>query len=189
MKSGSQICWILFASSLPGWAHRSSHARSAFTIHRLKIGRECRRDLGVRAIRNGQLFEKDVEREVFLFEKRDMLFEEHAQVMARPLRQGLLAIAAKRLFGSFQKRSARREEHARDNAADDGAVKTFVVREIGEHWIGATSGKSELDRTFAEPFFQLIEVEIEQGARFTDNNHRLGIHAATCLDPEIFGVV
>ena len=72
-------------------------------------------------------------------------------------------IAIECLFGSFQKRTARREEHARNNAADDRAVKTLVVGEIGEYRIGATSGKSELDRTFAESLFQFIEVEIEHG--------------------------
>src|SRR4030095_14611216 len=76
-----------------------SHARSAFTIDRVKIGRECRRDLSVRAIRDGQLLEQDGESEVLLFEKRDMFFQEHAEVMARPLRQGLISITLQRLFG------------------------------------------------------------------------------------------
>ena len=90
-----------------------------------------------------------------------MLFEEHADVMARPLGQGLLAVATQGLLGSFQKRATRREEHPGHNAADNGAVETLVVREIGEHRIRATPGKSELDRAFAEPFFQLVEVEIK----------------------------
>lgn len=46
-----------------------------------------------------------------------MLFEEHAQVMASPLRERLFAKTAERLFGRFQKRAAGREEHARNNAA------------------------------------------------------------------------
>src|SRR5204863_8945775 len=104
------------------------------------------------------------EREVFLFEKGDMLFKEHPQVMARPLRQRLLAITSQGFFGSFYQRPAGGEEHARHNAADDGAVKLFVVRQLRQHRISATSRKSDLDRTFAQPSFQLIEVEIEYRA-------------------------
>ncbi len=101
----------------------------------------------------------------------------------------LLVIAAERLVGSFQKRTARREEHARDDAANDGAVKTFVVSEIGEHRVGATSRKRELDRTFAESAFQLIEIEIEQRARIADDDNRLWFHSGARLDPQIFGII
>ena len=48
------------------------HAHAAFTVHPLEIRRKGWWDLGVRAIRNGQPLEKDVESKVFLLEKGDV---------------------------------------------------------------------------------------------------------------------
>ena len=67
--------------------------------------------------------------------------------------------------------------------------KLFVVGEIGQHGIGAAPGNGELDRAFAQSFFQFIEIEIEQGARVADDDDRLRRHAPARLHPEVVGVV
>ena len=100
MKSGSQICCIRPAVPV-GSRALLDHAGAAFAIDGLKIGRQLRRHLGVRAIRNRQLLEQRVEREVFLFQKGDMLFEEHAEMMTRSLGRRLLVKAVQALSPKF----------------------------------------------------------------------------------------
>ena len=68
-------------------------------------------------------------------------------------------------------------------------MEVFVVREIGQHRIGAAAGMRELHRAFAETLFQLIEIEVEPRARVTDDHDRFRFDPAAGLRPEIVRVV
>ena len=119
-----------------------------------------------------------------------MFFQRHRQILAGPLRGRLRVISAHGFLRALHRwRSGWRNEQARHDTADDRAVKTFVIGQVGQYRIRAPSAHCELDGTFAQSFLQFIKIEIVPAARVADNDDGLGIHAPACRRPEILVVV
>src|SRR5205085_11587542 len=77
------------------------HAGTALPIHSTKVRRKARRYQRAGPIRNGQAFQKLLEREVLLLEKCDMFFQWHGEILAGTLRRGLGVRPAHGFFPAF----------------------------------------------------------------------------------------
>src|SRR5205823_10348844 len=174
----------------PGSRALLDHAGATFPVDRLKIRRRRWRNNRIGPIWNRQALQKLLQREIRFFEKCDMLFQWHRQILADALRGRLHARSPNVFFRALHRRSARRRhEQARGETANNNAVKSMVVHKIGQRWVGATTWTRELHRAFAETFLQFIEIEIEPAARIADDHNGLGSHTLTCQRPEILAVI
>src|SRR5262249_8187151 len=148
------------------------------------------RHLRTWAIWNRQSLQIIVEREFFLFQKRDTLLERHREIFARALRQSLGMKAFHHLIAAPERRCARRrEKYPRDNPANNRPVKTFVLRQILKNWKTAHPAARELDRTFAKTFLEFIKIDIVPRSRVADDDNRLRLNRASSQRPQIFIVV
>ena len=130
-------------------------------------------------IRNRQLFQIIVERQLFLFQEGDMFLQWHGEILAYALGRRLIMEPVHYFFAALERRRAgRREEYSRNDAANDGAVKTFVVGQIFQNRKAAHAAASELDRTFAQTFFHLVKIDIVPRARIADDDERFRFHRA-----------
>src|SRR5215470_11413132 len=119
-----------------------------------------------------------------------MFFQRHGEVLADALGWGLIVVSLYCFFAALERRRARwREEHARDNAADDGAVEIVVVGQIFQDGIAAHSARSELERPLAKSFLQFIEVEIVPAAGIADDDDRFRLYAPANHRPEILAII
>jgi hypothetical protein len=79
-----------------------------------------------------------------------MFFQRHRQILADTLRRRLSVGSAHRFFRALhRRRTGWCDEQARHDAANNCAVKIFVIGEIGQHRIRTASAHRELDGTFA----------------------------------------
>jgi len=94
-----------------------------------------------------------------------MFFQWHPQILADALRGRLRARSSNVFFRSLHRRRAGwGHEQARGETADNDAVKSFVIREISQHGVGATTWTRELHRAFTQTFLQFVEIEIAKWA-------------------------
>ena len=93
-------------------------------------------------------------------------------------------------FPAFHGRRARRgEKQTGHETANNRAVKSFIVGQISQDRISATSGHRELHRAFAQTFLQFVEIEIEPATRIADDDDRFGLHAPPRHGPKILVVI
>ena len=62
-------------------------------------------------------------------------------------------------------------------------------RQIVEDWPGGGTSHCELDRPFAQTFLKFIEIDVEPGARISDDNDRFRPNFSPRQCPEVFVVV
>ena len=78
-------------------------------------------------------------------------------------------------FPAFHGGCARRgKKQTGHETANNRAVKSFIVGEISQDRISATSGHRQLHRTFTQPFLQFVKIQIEPATRIADDNDRFG---------------
>ena len=63
-----------------------------------------------------------------------------------------------------RRRSRRRENYSRDEGADNRSMEIFVLRKIFENWKTAHAAAGELNRPFAQTFFEFIKIDIVPSA-------------------------
>ncbi len=67
--------------------------------------------------------------------------------------------------------------------------KALVVNQVGQDGKRRAPRLGELDRAFAQTFFEQVEVEIEKRARIAHDDKRFRLDPAPRFGPEIAGVV
>ena len=82
------------------------HPGATFPVNRLEIRRRMWRDKRTGPIWNRQAFQKLIEREFLLFEKCDMFFQRHRQILAGALRGRLRARSPNVFFRPLHRRRA-----------------------------------------------------------------------------------
>src|SRR4029077_1652729 len=86
------------------------HAGSALPIQSSEIRRKTWRDQCTGPIWNGQTLQQILERQFFLFKKRDMFFQWHGEILAGPLRRSLRVKPADGFFPAFHRGCAGRSK-------------------------------------------------------------------------------
>src|SRR5437870_9002832 len=93
-------------------------------------------------------------------------------------------------FSAFHWWCARRgKKQPGHETANNRTVKSFVVGEISQDRITATSTHRQLHRTFTQPFLQFVEIEIEPTTGIADDNDRFGLRTPPRYRPEILVVI
>ena len=102
--------------------------------------------------------EQRAEGKVILLHDRRPFFEMDAEIVTRSLGISLgVCVAPLSRYGSSE---ATRwgEEKSRDDAANDRAVKGFVLRQVGQNRKRAAPRLSELDGTLPKSVFEFVEI-------------------------------
>ena len=93
-------------------------------------------------------------------------------------------------FPAFHGGCARRgKKQTGHETANNRAVKSFVVGEISQDGISATSGHCQLHRAFTQPLLQFVEIQIVPSTGIADDNDRFGFSAPPRYRPEILVVI
>ena len=166
------------------------HLRAPVAGGRLEIGRQGRRTVEACPVRDPHPLEQLRECKILLFEKGEVLFEEHAEVVAGPLGPRPGPVTLQRSEGVLIRRRGRRgQPQCRNKAADDRAVEALVVGQILQDRVGATADEGELHRPPAEALLQGVEIRVEQGARVADDDRGIGPYLLPPLGPQVGSVV
>jgi len=96
------------------------HARATFAIDSTEVRWKPGRHQSVRTIWNGQSFQEIVESQFLLFQKCDMFFQWHSEILADALRRGLSMRSPDGFFSTLHRWRARRgDKQARNVAANN----------------------------------------------------------------------
>src|SRR5262245_6527642 len=119
-----------------------------------------------------------------------MLFKWHREIFTSTLGGRLSVKALYSLFSTVhRRRPGRREKQKRNNTTNNCAAEILVVRQISQRRPDGGAGHRELDRSFTQTLFEFAQVDIEPGARITDNDKGVRLHNATSKRPKILVIV
>src|SRR6476659_6905541 len=92
-----------------------------------------------------------------------MFFQWHGEILADTLRGCLSMRSPDGFFSSIHRWRARRgDKQAWNDAANDCAVKIFVLSQVGQHWISTTAAHCQLNGTLAQSLLKLVKIKVEQ---------------------------